>query len=413
MDWDGTHELNMEGLESTTSEPNSIRDAEERQPLNEEDKRATVKTLSDIRTIALENLPKPRGKERFQKLTAKEIYELNKVNSVTRETLNNIAKICELMIQETRDNLLDLKHLAINHETGTITISYLKTIHLQYIFPPIMVFDATIKIDLLRNVLPNLKIRYRKNVLDGPGIRRFQLQDTSLTYSTLKSSVSWGARLSLWVELCCKMHGDTGLLVPKFLRENLDEHCSKKVTIGHFGDLKGTNDFERVSALALASRPAINPQVAEQAAAIITGENITTLEGKDTWYPRQKSAIRYRESPEYGWEVHHECHPDRTVEAVRASVTEDTVEQALGRGRNVRRSTEQPLTEYILTNVPTKRLVDGVFKAVEFKAVTSWVVLLLLSGIWFSTESKGSGGLIHKFALGLKSQRLDTLLYLY
>ena len=409
MGWDELQELHMEGLETITSEPKNISSADVRQHLKEEEKQTTVETLSAIRTIALENLPRPHGKERFQKLTAKEIYQLNKANSITRETLINIAKICELMIQGTRDNLLDLKHLAMNHETGTITISYLKAIHLQYTFPPIMVFDATMQLDLLRKVLPNLKIRYRKNVLDGLGVRRFQLHDTSLSYSTLKSSASWGARLSLWAELCCKMHGNTGLLVPKFLRETLDEHCSKKITIGHFGDLRGTNDFERVSALVLASRPAINPQVAEEAAAIITGENITTLEDTETWYPRKKSAIRYRDSSEYGWEVHHECHPDKSVEAVRASVTEDTVEQALGRGRNVRRSIEQPLTEYILTNVPTKRLVDGVFKAVEFKAVTSWIGLLLFSGIWFSTESKGSSELMHKFALGLKSQRPDSL----
>ena len=379
------------------------------QKMTEQDKFLTLETLSTVREVAFENLPSPRDKDKFQRLTATQIYQRNKENSITRGTLLNIIKICELMIQATRDDLLDLKHLAIIPETGTITVSYLKSINIQYLFLPIMVFDATMRIDLAGCILPNLKVRYQRNVSDGSGVRRFQLLDSSLSYSTLKSSETWNARLNLWAELCCLMHGRTGLLVPKFLRAALEEYCSKKVFLGHYGDLKGTNDFEKVDALILVSRPAVQPKIAEEAAAIISGKNIVTLGDTQEWYPRKQAAIRYRRAPEYGWDVYHECHPDKIAEAVRGSVTEDSVEQALGRGRYVRRTCERPITEYLLTNVPTKRLVDGVFKAAEFKAVSSWIGLLLFSGIWFSPESKGSSELMHLFALNLKSQRPDSL----
>jgi hypothetical protein len=97
------------------------------------------------------------------------------------------------------------------------------------------------------------------------------------------------------------------------------------------------------------------------------------------------------------------------VEAVRKSITEDSVEQAAGRGRNVRRNSSAPLTEYLLTNVPTDRLLDGVFDLSQFKAATSWVGLFLQKGIWVSLGAKGSGAILHKLALALRSQRPNCL----
>jgi len=97
------------------------------------------------------------------------------------------------------------------------------------------------------------------------------------------------------------------------------------------------------------------------------------------------------------------------VEAVRQSITEASVEQAAGRGRSTRRSKEEPLTEYLLTSVPTNRPVDGIFSVAQFKAATSWIGVFLQAGLWIALGTKGGGDLLHKLSLAVKSQRPETL----
>lgn len=143
------------------------------------------------------------------------------------------------------------------------------------------------------------------------------------------------------------------------------------IMLGHFGDLKGTNKFKHVGALIAASRSAIDPRQAERAAAIISRKNIQALEEKYEWYPREGAPIIYRPNSAYSWPVSSDTHPDRLAEAVRQSVIEAAIEQAVGRGRSTRRSETEPLTEYVLTSVPTNRPVDGVFSVAQFKATTS------------------------------------------
>ena len=320
-----------------------------------------------------------------------------------------IAKVCELMIQGIAREIHELKHLEVLPDRATISVNYLKQINLQYFFPPVLVFDATLQYDLAKYILPNLKIRFKRKVADGPCVKRYQLHDTSLSYSTIKSSKTWPVRLKLWANICSRIYGKTGFLVPKFVREQVDDMSDDILTLGHFGDLKGTNRFSDVNALIVASRPAVKPKIAERAAAIISWKNIEELDPKYEWYPREDCLLRYRLNPDYAWFVKQDKHPDALVEAVRRSVTEDSVEQAAGRGRNVRRNSSAPLTEYLLTNVPTDRLLDGVFDLSQFKAATSWVGLFLQKGIWVSLGSKGSGAILHILALALRSQRPDCL----
>lgn len=373
------------------------------------DKITTFETLGGILEVAKAAVPKTIGKAQFRKMSATQIYEINKDQCKVRRVVLSLAKICELMIQAVDRDVNELKHLEIRPEHGGISINYLKRINLQYYFPPVLVFDATLQYDLVKCILPNLEIRTQRQVSDGPGVKRFQLIDTSLSYSTLKSSNKWSARLRLWAELCHIMFGLTGLLLPKFLRDEIEHQLNNDIMLGHFGNLKGTNKFKHVGALIVASRPAINPTQAERAAAVISWQNIQKLDGAQVWYPREEVPIRYRQDTAYSWYVNQDKHPDRFVEAVRQSITEASVEQAAGRGRSTRRSEEELLTEYLLTSVPTNRPVDGIFSVAQFKAATSWIGVFLQAGLWIALGTKGAGALLHKLLLAVKSQRPETL----
>ena len=218
----------------------------------------------------------------------------------------------------------------------------------------------------------------------------------------------WTARLMLLSRLCCRMYGATGLIAPKFMHEQLPTE-DMDVQFGHFGALRGLNSFENVAALVVGSRPAIGPTGAEERAAVLTGKTISALPKGSRWYPETKGIIRYRNDDRAGWPTRYIRHPDPVVEEVRASVTEDGLEQALGRGRNVRRSQARPLVEYLLTTTPTNRPVDGTFTMAEFKAATGWVGAFLEAGIWIGFGEKGVGGVIHASVRGMAAQRPEPL----
>lgn len=381
----------------------------ETKPQTPDDKESSLENLECVLESINDAMPTTIGKGQFQKMTAAQIYDINKKQYKIRRSIQGLQKICELMSQAIIRDVTELKHAEFREEYGGISIDYLRKINLQYCFPPVLVFDATLQYDLARCVLPNLEIRTRRHVSDGAGVKRFQLIDTSLSYSTLKSSDKWPARLGLWGELCHIMFGLTGLLLPKFLRHDIEHKLQGDIIIGHFGDLKGSNEFKHVGSLIVASRPAVNPRQAERTAAILSWENIQALEEQYAWYPREEAPIHYRQNTAYSWPVSQEKHPDERVEAVRQSITEASIEQAVGRGRSTRRTEDEPLTEYILTSVPTNRPVDGVFSVAQLKAATSWIGVLLHVGLWIPLGTKGAGDLLHKFALALKSQRPDTL----
>jgi hypothetical protein len=101
--------------------------------------------------------------------------------------------------------------------------------------------------------------------------------------------------------------------------------------------------------------------------------------------------------------------PDPLVESVRAAITEDALEQALGRGRNFRRASNRSLVEYVLTTTPTNRPVDGTFTMAELKAATGWVGVFLEMGVWFEGGAKGMGGVLHAIVRGLAAQSPESL----
>lgn len=160
----------------------------------------------------------------------------------------------------------------------------------------------------------------------------------------------------------------------------------------------------------MASRTAVGPVQVEDTAGVLSAGDISALPTDKKWYPAAKGVIRWRQDPSAGWITKHVEHPDPTVEAMRAAITEDSLEQALGRGRNVRRSRSHPLVEYILTTTPANRPADGTFTMAEFKAVTGWIGTLLELGVWFEGGTKGVGGALHAFARALASQRPESLI---
>ena len=270
-----------------------------------------------------------------------------------------------------------------------------------------MMLDATPRVNLLEEIYGSISVQFEKTVRDGPRVKRFQLVDKTLSYQTLEDD-RWAVRLALLAELLETTHGETGLICPLKVENSLNQKLNTNIRINHFGALRGDNSFAHLPCVIVASRQAQHYLIAEDIAALLTSKNIERLRPSDNkfdWYPKKQCYLKHR-SGETGWPVYNDCHPDPSAESVRASITNDNLEQAIGRSRYVRRD-NHPLYEYILTNVATDRCIDGVFTFPELRAVTSWVGALLHAGIWIGS-GKGISILFHVFR-GLLAQRRDCL----
>jgi hypothetical protein len=367
-----------------------------------------IDILETVRDVSFENVPQPVDQSKFNSMTAAEIKQANAAVTKARSVLLTVARVCEVMCIGLRNELQTLRHLKVASTSGSAYLRRKKPLSEHYDQIPTMIFDATLRPDLLRYTFERLEVAYQRHAADGDGVSRYQLRDRDLIYSTLEGP-DWPPRVWLLSRLLTRSYGSTGLIIPKKVRDRLPENESADEMLGHFGALRGLNKFENVACLLVASRPAIGPTETEDRAAVLSGQEISPLPIAERWYPKAPSVIRWREDRRAGWQINHVTHPDPLVESVRAAVTEDALEQALGRGRNVRRARNRPLVEYVVTTTPTNRPVDGTFTMAELKAATGWVGVFLEMGVWFEGGSKGMGGVLHAIMRGLAAQRPESL----
>lgn len=345
----------------------------------------------------------------YHKLSGAEIREQNAKKLRTRQLLQRYIDICQaqkLAVEKSWDEIAALK--IVDHEgVKKLNIRKRKKVSHAYSELPFIILDATPQPELLKYIYNNIEVRFSEKADDGTAVKRFQLCDSPFSYKSVKEP-KWAARLTLLAELLSSAHGATGLICPKIARDFLEENFAPKTLNNHFGALRGINSFDNIPCVLVASRQAKPPRDIEDMVQVLTGENVARVKEKDKhyeWYQKKHDFLIHR-SGTMGWPVRNDYHPDPLVEAARSAITDDNLEQALGRTRNVRRDTNS-LYEYILTNVATNRYVDGVFTLTELKAATGWVGILLHAGIWIGS-GKGAAILFHIFR-GLLAQRRDSL----
>lgn len=325
-----------------------------------------------------------------------------------RGVLLNIQWICEAMILGHRKAIEPLAHLAIERRGDVVGLHVRRKTELfrRYALLPTIFLDATGEGQLLEFSFGPIDQSYNRTAVDGAGVKRYQLRDEVLPYSKLDNPI-WSKRIRLLAELLEIAHGTVGLVVPMKVERQIEATISAGIQMLHFGEERGDNSLEEVGALIVASRLAKHPSYLEDMVAVLTEAPVQRLPEDQRWFPKQEGYIVHRDQ-RVGWPVFRDFHPDHLVECARRSITEAGLEQALARGRNVRRNESKPLHEYVLTNAPTSRLVDGTFTKAEFLAVAGWVGELLLVGVWVA-DGKGLG-ILQPIFRGICSQRRECLI---
>lgn len=373
---------------------------------------ASLDILECINEVASEALKlvksKAKNKKGISQDSGKKIIDRSEDLVVLRAVLLRIRWICDAMILAYSKKFDRIAHLEIERgNTGRGLYVRRKTkISHHYAKIPTMLFDATGEAELLEHIFGPIDGSYRRTAIDGEGVKRYQLRDETITYSQLEN-LDWGRRIRLFAELLELIHRSVGLVVPLKVETQIEASLSASIKILHFGAERGDNSLETVAALVVASRLAKHPSYLEDMVTVLTEVAVQRLPEVQRWFSKQGSFIVQRDQ-NAGWPVSRDFHPDPLVECARRSITEAGLEQALARGRNVRRNESKPLHEYVLTSAPTSRLVDGTFTKAEFIAVAGWVGELLLAGVWVA-DGKGQG-ILQLIFRGICSQRRECLI---
>ena len=137
------------------------------------------------------------------------------------------------------------------------------------------------------------------------------------------------------------------------------------VETAHFGAIRGLNQWSDVALLIVVGRTEASPRTVERIARAMFGADIADIPADakgNVFYPRAARGIRMRDGS--GSRVDGSQHPDPLAEAIRFSICEAELMHAVGRGRGVNRTADNPLSIDILTNV--------CLPGIEVDEVTTW-----------------------------------------
>ena len=233
---------------------------------------------------------------------------------------------------------------------------------------PTTIMDATMSPEIVRQYFPGMPDPVRITV-DTPHTRVRQIIDRPMSAAMLieRPGASDRARrtrenhqndLRTFIEnRATEMHtGRVLVICQKGLEAALDNGTlPDNVELAHFNAIAGQNAWRDVALLILIGRTEPPPREVEKLARALFDADITPIPMGE-WYPKIERGVQMRDGGVAAIETPH--HPDLCAEAVRWQICEAELIQAIGRGRAVNRSADNPLYIDILTNYALPIVVD-------------------------------------------------------
>lgn len=276
--------------------------------------------------------------------------------------------------------------------------------HPLWLDRPVLHLDATLDENWTRIWLPRLEIVANIRVERGAGVTVHQVIDSAVGYGKIIPGIGAEAgtpkaltqertlrRVMRAVEIRAaedrRENGRTGLIGPKRFLELCERAWAEwgtrpaNLITAHLGALRGLNAMEDVARLILISR--VEPLAAEieLIARVQAGEHPCPAVGSG-FLPKRFISLRRQGNSRDVVEI--PFHPDTNAMAVLAQIRDAELEQAVHRGRPVRRGGDRPLTIEIITSTPVDLVLDSVGTFEEW-IEHSPAEILLARGFWPSS----------------------------
>jgi putative DNA primase/helicase len=232
---------------------------------------------------------------------------------------------------------------------------------------PVLHLDATLRAELVRPYLPALIVHEPVTAMQ-PHVRVRQVLGSPTTSKALTPSDNAPERdrttathhvrdLLTYVGMRAREHRRAGreadllLVGQKAAIDTLRAAgLPPRVDAVHFNGLSGLDKWGDVGCLIVLGRTLPAPATVETLCAALTGQMpVAVTAGPGWWYGTEERRIRLA-----GGRTHAlpgEVHADPTAEAIRRSICEAELIQAMGRGRGVNRTAENPLRIDLMTDV--------------------------------------------------------------
>jgi len=258
---------------------------------------------------------------------------------------------------------------------------------------PLIVADATLPADIVREFLPKLSIAgghpvdtpYQRisQVLTRMGVGKSGLQPLPPGTRTPEEEDRVANKRKRLIDVCRHLfEGRRGLVITYKGIE--DEFRAAGLEVAHFGAIEGIDRWKDVGVLVIIGRTLPRPEDIRDLAVAISGQPVPP---DDSIEQRRSISLRNGRA----WPLHCLTYPTAEAEMVRTAVTEAGLVQAIGRARGVNRAAGGEVEVFLVANdvvIPGLE-VDAVqlFEDMEPNAVDEmWLRGLVLE--WASDAAK-------------------------
>lgn len=215
---------------------------------------------------------------------------------------------------------------------------------------PMLLLDATMPTEIVRHYLPRLEVLAEVRSA-APHMTVHQIiggwGKTSLVPHDRATAEENRRRGELVNELAdfvaLNSAGDALVLTYQAIEERF---ARPGIRTAHFNAIAGLDEFKGVRSLFVIGRPLPDSRELREAALALTGLPIPDEVGHD----ETRGALMIDGS---GAALNVRAFKDPTLEAMRAAITEAEITQAVGRGRGVTRTSDNPLRVWLFTDVAT------------------------------------------------------------
>jgi len=341
--------------------------------------RAADVTVDDLRdALRLEWRRKKDIKEVYPAMPLVEVQVICRAVADHNQDVKRLTTFWHLLIQTIegeaeRSPFLELRldepiSLTATSTEPAVRMAWRADVHDSWLAPT-TVMDATMSPDIVRQFLPDMPepIRisvpiphtYIRQIIDRPMSSLMLIPKETGREKTNRTARSNEDRVREFIGVRANEARPGRVLVVCQLGLEVELKnlgLPENVALRHFNDVAGENAYNDIALLIVIGRTDPGPRPIENEARVLFGADIAELPPDARWYPLVERGVQMRDGAVAVIET--AAHPDPRAEAVRWQICEAGLMQAIGRGRAVNRTADNPLQIDILTNVPLPIVTD-------------------------------------------------------